>query len=179
MKGNEHSELGRLREMCCGVWHVSVGCSSGRRSCATPSRRAAARPSCSPSTTTRRRTTGSRPSTPCTSHTDKDTDTQSTCTAAETSKHKHNKGREGDEGPGDRLDMHDACKTVGSPGAWLDAASVRCSLCVFLCVVSAGFRTVKEVTSELQHLPDLLVWGGIGTRMDAQVGRRQGGGRSS
>lgn len=48
----------------------------------------------------------------------------------------------------------------------------------------AGFREVKEVTNEVQFLPDLLVWGGVGTRMDMEVREaeertRLGGGRLS
>jgi hypothetical protein len=34
---------------------------------------------------------------------------------------------------------------------------------------SAGFKVVKEVTNEIGCLGDLLVWGGVGTRMDMQV----------
>lgn len=32
-----------------------------------------------------------------------------------------------------------------------------------------GFYVVKEVTGKLSDLPDMLVWGGIGTRMDADL----------
>lgn len=43
---------------------------------------------------------------------------------------------------------------------------------------------MKEVTNEVQFLPDLLVWGGVGTRMDMEVREaeertRLGGGRLS
>lgn len=34
---------------------------------------------------------------------------------------------------------------------------------------SAGFMEVKEVTQDLACVPDLLVWGGVGTRMDMPV----------
>jgi len=34
---------------------------------------------------------------------------------------------------------------------------------------TAGFVAVKEVTNEIGCVPDLLVWGGIGTRMDMPV----------
>ncbi len=34
---------------------------------------------------------------------------------------------------------------------------------------TAGFVTVKEVTNDILCVPDLLVWGGVGTRMDIQV----------
>ena len=32
-----------------------------------------------------------------------------------------------------------------------------------------GFKVVKEVTGGLGDLPDMLVWGGVGTRMDANL----------
>ena len=41
--------------------------------------------------------------------------------------------------------------------------------CDTVTACSAGFEEVKEVTNEIQYLPDLLVWGGVGTRMDIQV----------
>ncbi|TFJ85999.1 hypothetical protein NSK_002819 [Nannochloropsis salina CCMP1776] len=34
---------------------------------------------------------------------------------------------------------------------------------------TAGFVSVKEVTNDLRCVPDLLVWGGVGTRMDMSV----------
>ncbi|KAM3573768.1 hypothetical protein VYU27_004270 [Nannochloropsis oceanica] len=34
---------------------------------------------------------------------------------------------------------------------------------------TAGFVVVKEVTNDISCVPDLLVWGGIGTRMDMPV----------
>jgi len=36
-------------------------------------------------------------------------------------------------------------------------------------ITSAGFYEVKEVTNDITCIPDLLVWGGVGTRMDIQV----------
>ena len=33
----------------------------------------------------------------------------------------------------------------------------------------AGFVVVKEVTNDVLCIPDLLVWGGVGTRMDMKV----------
>ena len=32
-----------------------------------------------------------------------------------------------------------------------------------------GFVVVKEVTGKLSDLPDMLVWGGVGTRMNADI----------
>lgn len=34
---------------------------------------------------------------------------------------------------------------------------------------TAGFVAVKEVTNDISCVPDLLVWGGVGTRMDMPV----------